>query len=79
MPPIPSPRRRQDPVIERIEKREAQWTQVLWQHQEDFQVLCYSKGQTNGVHYDSRYDKSEVKGPKYRPTTFVMYLSGACF
>ena len=75
---IPPPRRRQDPVIERIERRIALWTQVPWQHQEDIQVLRYSQGQTYGAHYDSSYDKSAVNGPRYRLATFLMYLSGGC-
>eukprot|EP00798_Chlamydomonas_sp_ICE-L_P014663 gene14663-20698_t len=68
-------RRRQDPVIERIEERIALWTQIPKTHQEDIQVLRYSRGQTYGSHYDSSYDRSELNGPKYRLATFLMYLS----
>ena len=43
-------------------------------HQEDIQVLRYTKGQKYGAHYDSAYD-SQQTGPHKRVATFLMYLS----
>ena len=43
-------------------------------HQEDIQVLRYTKGQKYGAHYDSSYDNKDA-GPHQRLATFYMYLS----
>ena len=68
------PRRFQDPIIERIERRIALFTQLPMSHQEDIQILRYTKGQKYGAHYDSAYDTKE-SGPHHRKATFYMYLS----
>ena len=67
-------RRLQDPIIERIERRISVITRVPVSHQEDIQVLRYTKGQKYGAHYDSAYDDSQ-SGPHKRMATFLMYLS----
>lgn len=67
-------RRFHDPIIEKIERRVALWTQIPMSHQEDIQVLRYSAGQTYRAHYDSSYDKSG-SGPKQRLATMLIYLS----
>ena len=69
-----SRRRLQDPIIERIERRIALYTQLPLSHQEDIQVLRYTAGQTYGAHYDSAYDNKDT-GPHQRLATFYMYLS----
>lgn len=67
-------RRKFDPVIDRIEKRISLFTHIPVSHQEDIQVLRYTRGQKYGAHYDSAYSKDDV-GPKFRLATFYMYLS----
>eukprot|EP00798_Chlamydomonas_sp_ICE-L_P022227 gene22227-29292_t len=67
-------RRMADPIIERVEKRIALMSQQPLVHQEDIQVLRYTKGQQYGAHYDSAYD-NEDEGPHHRLATFYMYLS----
>ena len=49
-------------------------TQLPLSHQEDIQILRYTKGQKYGAHYDSAYDTKE-SGPHHRKATFYMYLS----
>ena len=69
-------RRMSDPIIAGIERRISMFTHIPLEHQEDIQVLRYSKGQKYSAHYDSSYDKSDVNGPKFRLATFYIYLSG---
>ena len=66
--------RLQDPIIERIERRISLYTQLPLAHQEDIQVLRYTKGQQYGAHYDSAYNNKDA-GPHHRLATFYMYLS----
>lgn len=41
------------PVVELLEKKLANWTQMPIVHQEDVQILRYQYGQKYGAHYDS--------------------------
>ena len=70
-------RRLHDPIIERVERRISLFTHVPIVHQEEIQVLRYTKGQKYSAHYDSSYDNNDV-GPHHRLATFYMYLSGGC-
>mmetsp|Transcript_13665 Transcript_13665/g.39553 ORF Transcript_13665/g.39553 Transcript_13665/m.39553 type:complete len:316 (-) Transcript_13665:271-1218(-) len=67
-------RRLQDPIIENIENRISMATHLPVSHQEDIQVLRYTKGQKYGAHFDSAYD-NEDSGPHQRLATFYIYLS----
>lgn len=67
-------KRLNDPIIERIERRISLVTHYPVSHQEDIQVLRYTKGQKYGAHYDSSSNTDEA-GPHYRMATFYMYLS----
>lgn len=63
-------RRLVDPVVEAIEYRVANWTQIPIEHQEDIQVLRYENGQKYGAHYDS---SKKFESP--RMATVLLYLS----
>lgn len=58
-----------DDVIEEIEMRVANWTQIPAIHQEDMQVLRYANGQKYGAHYDVLEDNTP------RIATVLMYLT----
>ncbi|KAK9817816.1 hypothetical protein WJX72_002663 [[Myrmecia] bisecta] len=62
-------RRKATPVLERIERRIAKWTQLDLAYQEDMQILRYGIGQKYGAHYDSLLDGSP------RVATVLLYLS----
>mmetsp|Transcript_14846 Transcript_14846/g.43598 ORF Transcript_14846/g.43598 Transcript_14846/m.43598 type:complete len:279 (+) Transcript_14846:1195-2031(+) len=67
-------KRFQDPIVERVERRISMATRLPVAHQEEIQVLRYTKGQKYSAHYDSAYG-SEGTGPHERLATFYMYLS----
>lgn len=67
-------KRFQDPVVESIERRISMATRLPVSHQEEIQVLRYTKGQKYSAHYDSAYG-SDGPGPHERLATFYMYLS----
>lgn len=63
-------RRLQDPVVEEIEERLANWTQIPVENQEDMQVLRYVNRQQYGAHSDVLSKETP------RMATVLMYLSG---
>lgn len=68
-------RRGQDDVIERIEKRIADFTFIPSSHGEGFQVLHYQKGQKYEAHYDYFHDDVNTQNGGQRIATVLMYLS----
>jgi hypothetical protein len=73
-PPPHTPRsvkRFQDPMVESIERRISVATRLPVSHQEEIQVLRYTKGQKYSAHYDSAYG-SDGPGPHERLATFYM-------
>lgn len=59
-----------DSTITRIEERVSSWTHVPMVHQENIQVLRYSKGDMYGLHKDVRSDQESP-----RMSTVIMLLS----
>ena len=69
--------RHEDDIIEDIERRIAEWTNVPWENGEGIQVLRYEIGQKYEPHLDAFSDKfntEESKGGQ-RMATVLMYLS----
>lgn len=68
-------RRRQDPIITRIENRIAMWTLLPVEHGEGLQVLRYKGGEKYDAHYDYFHDAENVKNGGNRVATVLMYLA----
>ena len=60
--------RYETPIIGNIQERVARWTKLNVSHQEDMQVLRYTKGQKYGAHYDSLGDDTP------RVATVLLYF-----
>ncbi|KAK9135825.1 hypothetical protein Syun_015155 [Stephania yunnanensis] len=67
--------RGQDKIIQRIEKRIADFTFIPVEHGEGLQILHYEVGQKYEPHYDYFLDKFNTKNGGQRIATILMYLS----
>ncbi|KAJ4809316.1 Prolyl 4-hydroxylase subunit alpha-2 [Rhynchospora pubera] len=68
-------KKRQDEIVDRIEKRIANWVLLPEENAETIQILRYEHGQKYEPHYDFFVDKKNQKQGGHRLATVLMYLS----
>lgn len=67
--------KKQDEIVERIEKRLAAWTFLPPENGEAIQILHYENGQKYEPHFDYFHDKANQELGGHRVVTVLMYLS----